>query len=351
MEKVSASETKRIITAIKRRDPLTDDPWSLFYRPHRRIQSGPDEAVVRQPLEELGLDSDEIKQINKMLRRKQMERLRARERRPVGNKQSVVEAKKLLRRWVEEQRRYAKRLRPLQLPWDLFVVLNRPFLIWANPTQGLLDSKIVASNSTAQFDADYNDQIPTADHSAFAWLAFFFLWQNDRTAKDLSAQTHLFVQGHGDCLAVTDWWKPLSTTDSEFSWDASFRIMFWERGSGTDVPFQASQRAHIKDLDSFAEDIPGYRRVDKTTNVSQQVPLSYTHLIVPPRQVIVFAVALHVTSTLYHSVAWASPSRPLVTLSSIEAISGAADSHCKSDFSADQGFLGCPFVNLEIRSI
>jgi len=39
MGKVSASETKRIITAIKRRDPLTDDPWSLFYRPHRRISS------------------------------------------------------------------------------------------------------------------------------------------------------------------------------------------------------------------------------------------------------------------------------------------------------------------------
>src|SRR5262245_58055845 len=153
MGKVSASETKRIITAIKRRDPLTDDPWSLFYRPHRRIHSVPHhQAVVRQSLEELGLDANKIKQINKTLKRKQTERLRVRERLPVGNEQSIVEAKKLLRRWVEKHRRSAKRLRPFHLPATTTVSIDKPFLIWAGPTQDLIGSNAVASNSRAQFD-------------------------------------------------------------------------------------------------------------------------------------------------------------------------------------------------------
>jgi hypothetical protein len=280
----------------------------------------------------LGLD--EIKQISKTLKRKQMKRLRAREKRPVGNKQSIVEAKKQLRRWVEKQRRSAKQLRPFHLPATTTVVLDTPFLVWANPSGGVIDSKAEASNSTAQFGVNYTEDIPTGDHTAFAWLAFFFLWQNDiDSAKAVSTQTNLFVKGQGDCFALSDLYVPFSTALSEFSWDASFRIMFWEHGSGTDVPFQASQRAHITDLRSAAENIPFFRSSRHMTNVSQQVPLSYTNLIVPPGQLIVFAVSLHVSSTLDDG--------------------GSPDgtSWCDSDFWGDLGFLACPFVELQVTAL
>jgi hypothetical protein len=186
----------------------------------------------------------------------------------------------------------------------------------------------VASNSTAQLDVYYGDNIPTGDHTAFAWLAFFFLWQNDiDSAKAVSAQTNLFVKGYGDCLALANIWVPFSTAISESSWDASFRIMFWEHGSVTDVPFQASQRAHITDLRSVAMNIPWFRQSRHSTNVSQQVPLSYTNLIVPPGQLIVFAVSLHVTSTLDRG------------------------GDCASYFDGDLGFLACPFVELQVTAL
>ena len=337
MGKVSAPEIKQIITAIKRRDPLTDASWSLFHRPHRRTHIGPDEAAVRRSLEESGLDFDEIKQINKTLRRKQMERLRARESRSVGNKQSIAETKKLLRRWVEERRRSAKRLRPIRPPaLPTTVFLDTPFLIWANPPSGLIDSKAEAWNSTAQFGLDYSDEIPTEDNTAldntaFTWVTFYFLWENDSDSTKVvdTAQTNLFVKGHGDCYARAGYIPLWDIAYSDFDWDASFRIMFWEGGFGTDVPYEASQRAHIANLDVFDYASPywpiwpfkgGDRRL---IDVSQQYPLAYSNLIVPPGQPIVFAVSLHVRSELYGG-GW-----------------------CNSLFWNDLGFVACPYVELQ----
>jgi hypothetical protein len=335
MGKVSAPEMKRIITAIKRRDPLTDASWSLFHRPHRRIHTGPDEAAIRRSLEEAGLDFDEIKQINNTLRRKQMERLRARERRSVGNKQSIAEAKKLLRRWVEERRRSAKQLppfRPPALPTTVF--LNTPFLIWANPPSGLIDSKAEARNSTAQFGVDYFDEIPTEDHNAFTWVIFYFLWENDSdsTKVVVSTQTNLFVKGHGDCYARAGYIPVWDVAYCDFDWDASFRIMFWEGGSGTDVPYQASQRVHIANLGAldaaqpYWPIFPFFKGDRNLIDVSQQYPLAYSNLIVPPGQLILFAVSLHVRSEL-DGGGW-----------------------CNSLFWGDYGFVACPFVELQIAA-
>ena len=139
MGKINASEMKRIIAAMKRRDPLTDATGSLFQRPHRRMHRGPDEGSIRRSLEESGLDFDEIKKINKTLRRGQMERLRAREKQPARDEPSIATAKEVLHRWVEEQRRGAERFPPLNPPkFPARVYLDTPFLIWANPPSGLL---------------------------------------------------------------------------------------------------------------------------------------------------------------------------------------------------------------------
>jgi hypothetical protein len=197
----------------------------------------------------------------------------------------------------------------------------------------------VASNSRAQFDVEYYDNIP-GDHFAYAWLAFFFLWQNDNvSAKAVSAQTNLFVQGLGNCLAVASWAVPLSTAECDLWWDASFRIMFWEHGSGTDVQFQASQRANIippPDLRALAENVFGAYRIDSEyAEITKQVPLSYTNLVVRPGQVIVFAVALHVTSYLDNG-GFPSPDGPNWVLSRLYE---------------PFGFVGCPFVELQVTAL
>jgi hypothetical protein len=220
------------------------------------------------------------------------------------------------------------------------VFLDKPFLIWAGPTNDLIGSNAVASNSTAQFDVEYNDNIP-GDHRAFAWLAFFFIWQNDiDSAKAVSAQTNLFVRGQGNCGAVANYLVPLSSAECDLWWDASFRIMFWEHGSGTDVPPQASQKANIippPDLRAIAENVFGAYRIDvEYAEVSQQVPLSYTNLVVRPGQVIVFAVSLHVTSYLDGGSFGPSPDSPSWVLSRLYE---------------PFGFVGCPFVELQVTAL
>ena len=332
MEKVSASEMKRIIAAMKGRDPLTDASWNLFDRPHRRTHRVPDESAVRRSFEELGLDLDEIQQINKSLGRKQIERLRARERHLIGNKRSIAEAKKLLRRWVEERRRSAKRLRPFRPPaLPITVFLDTPFLIWANPANGLIDSKAEAWNSTAQFGVDYTDEIAAEDNNAYTWAIFYFIWQNesDSTKVVTSVQSNLFVKGHGDCYARAGYIPEWDIAYSNFDWDATFRIMFWDGRSGIDVPFQASQRAHIADrsaLDQaqFYWPIWPFKGDRHLIDVSQQSSLAYSNLIVPPGQSILFAVSLHVRSQL------------------------GGGGWCSSLFWSDFGFLACPFVELQI---
>ena len=72
------------------------------------------------------------------------------------------------------------------------------------------------------------------------------------------------------------------------------------------------------------------------TNVSQQVPLSYTNLVVRPGQVIVFAVSLHVTSYLDGGSFGPSPDSPSWVLSRLNE---------------PFGFLGCPFVELQVTAL
>src|SRR5438046_9665254 len=107
MAKTSGSELQRIIAALKRRDPVADSAKKMLDFPRRLIRRGRDEESLRQSLEKAGLDFDEIKKINKKLRRGQLDRLRAQEKRSNQDEESVSEAKKVLHGWVEEQRRNA----------------------------------------------------------------------------------------------------------------------------------------------------------------------------------------------------------------------------------------------------
>ncbi len=176
----------------------------------------------------------------------------------------------------------SKALRALAAQGDFFpnpsFNLDTPFLIWTTPSLALADFATVPFGSWAKF------RVATSAYRGTQKVGFYFYWTNpfDSYAV-INAATFLSATGH--LRAHAPWTVGVNTSQLE----ATARFGLWF-GFPNDVDSTAYAAEFLGSIGAFGSTFTG-----GDTNgsaVSAGVSLSKTQFAVPPRQGVVFEVAL-----------------------------------------------------------
>jgi hypothetical protein len=285
-------------------------------------------------VKQAGLDFDEIKKINHTLNLGQRKRLRAMEKRPIRDDKAVAVALKTLRRGLEERRRRAEGSvtgggGPTR------VYLDTPFMIQANKPDRLLGSNIKASNSTASFLVNYQNEINSDNNGASDFLTFSFVWLNDSTQEaQVNTEALLVLKGEADCFAHPGHFPLINYAVSGTAWSAELQILeMWNHPPTSPLfdPEQWAQNIVFQECD-YRSKFPwpdfGDRQI---TDIFQAYPLVHRGFFTVPRNgSLVFQVILDIESTLSGG-GWCTSN-----FSPTESVSG--------------GFVLCPFVELQVST-
>jgi hypothetical protein len=200
-----------------------------------------------------------------------------------------------------------------------YVVLEKAFLIWATPSNMLVDSLADAFNNFAKIERRNSS-------SGRDELNFYFLWENPRDEHSV-INIECSVGVRGVCTASADSGF-LSGGSSSLTIRAELQPLEWWNQPPTTPLQQSSQIQDVVTISSSGGIFWGLgRRIigieTPSLIVSSQYDLQHTLFAVPPRGVVV----LKVTVSLDYSV---------------------DDGSIEVDFSRDDFSLRCPFVLLGI---
>jgi len=168
-------------------------------------------------------------------------------------------------------------------------LLNKPFLIWANPPSSLEESEIVPSNSWAKgrMRSDHRHVIVGFQ------ISFYYLWTNPRDTY-LLADVHAYLTFNGYAFVTADsGFFPNEQRYAKARVTGSLFILEWWNQPPTSPPGQASQQITAANLsvDTSGWDNPGAIGGGR---IFRGYDLSYTQLIAPPGGTVVFRVLVNV---------------------------------------------------------
>lgn len=155
--------------------------------------------------------------------------------------------------------------------------LDTPFLIWSTPLLDI-DSAAIPFGSSAKF------RLATSQYQGVQKVGFYFYWANPfQDYAVINAATFMSANGH--LRAHAPWTIGVNT--SEVTATAQLGLSFgWPR-PGT---YQETEGVYLGGTGAFAQTFIGGD--SNATTISAGVSLNRTMFAVPPREVVVFEVAL-----------------------------------------------------------
>jgi hypothetical protein len=241
---------------------------------------------------------------------------------------------KRFRHGIDGRRKALEQLATIAQPYKpTFIVLNTPFLIWANRFLGqsneplgtdiLIDSHIEPLNNWAKILLNYatGDVIFATDR-----LNFYFLWSNE-TGTDALVNVVSYLTLNGSCRvhANSSFWHGLATPNfSQVSIDAELSVFEWWNNPPTEPLSEASQLQNVSSL--LKAEGGEFTGDGKSTLVSANAQLTYNIFRIPRNDVAVFEVGL--------SLNW-----------------GISDGNVNVDFSFEDNLVLCPYLQLEVLTV
>jgi hypothetical protein len=210
-----------------------------------------------------------------------------------------------------------------------YLALERPFLIWPTHRIDLVDTTVVPWNSRARITFEQNGMEGGGLTGAGIGpagteeLGFWFLWEN--TADRYAVVTiNGFLILNGFCTAFSPGGYMDGTRSATVQLDANLEIFeWWKQPATTPLTQEAQTRTMLRlEVDSsgwFDDDQSEYALIYRGTG------LGYDQLTVPPRSVLAIKVAL---SVFYH----------------------LGEGKVAVDFASGEFDVGCPFVQLAVRT-
>jgi hypothetical protein len=208
---------------------------------------------------------------------------------------------KRFRHGIEGRRKALEQLAIIAQPYTpAFVVLNTPFLIWANRflphsdeplgTDILIDSHIEPLNNWAKILLNYGKD----DDVFFATdrLNFYFFWRNE-TGSDAVVNVVSYLTINGSCrvhATSSIWHGWLTPNFAQVSIDAKLSVFEWWNEPPTEPLSEAGQQQNVvpqlkAEGGEFSDD-------GKSTLVSANCQLAYNIFRIPSNDVAVFEVGL-----------------------------------------------------------
>src|SRR5688572_24067010 len=177
MKVITPASLKRATTAANR--------FGSLYPVRPRLEKSADRRILEKALGGLSAEirSREFKRVVAE-HRKQLDRLVQR-----GETAAIRQARQLikpLRHNIEAQFKAVSQLASgkLQLGPPVYIMLDKPFLIWAQPSNILYDSRLIAGQSFAKIKIASNKSSKSQKYPGGGsvpipdTLSFYFLWQN-----------------------------------------------------------------------------------------------------------------------------------------------------------------------------
>ena len=207
-----------------------------------------------------------------------------------------------------------------------YIELDQPFLIWATPTNQLIDTHYEPLNSWAKVRSDVSGDNVLASHE----LSFYFLWQND-TGSDavVNVESYLMLQGRAEIHASHGWfWSPLwgqsTIGEIDYSLGTNLTILEWWNQPPTQPVDQVGQHQTILSLSvngGWGFLSPGKTKFADIASVSH---LYYDGLLVPNGKSVVFQVRTDMNYVAFNTCSgW-------------------------TDFSFGNNEVICPYLHLEV---
>jgi hypothetical protein len=322
MVTISPSEVERVVSALPNRRVL-DFPRRII-QPHSAEFLANERKLaetIRASLKKSGI---EVEKIEKTLADNQ------KEQRAIVEKEQTEAYKRLpqmdtLRHGIDARFKAFEFLTSTNvIKATTFVVLDTPFLIWAQPSNVLTASHIEPRNSTAnirhEVDSDSLDDTP--GNSEIVSVGFYFQWENSslNPAVLLNVSSHLAVKGLWECSASAGLIFP---DDAGVEAEVNLHLYEWWNQPPTML---TAPREIIFDMEvdgGFALGGPG---TNAFTWVFNGYDVKFTSLVVPPKGVVVFEVTLDT---------WI----------------GFCGDPCTADIKIDgsDSSVLCPFVQFEVR--
>jgi len=300
MAKITPSEVKRVISAMKNRRELA----LLQANRERRAQILASQRKVEKRLQPLltkvGLDLNKIEKIETILVENQKELRRTLEKRTTHVDKVFARIKDTFRHAIDARVKaleLANRAKPRAAP--TFILLDTPFFIWAEPSNWLIDSHVSRKESFAKvrFTESAKDQLPRIPHR----VSFYYVWQNDEsdTTALLNVATYLVLKGWCEASVGPPDLRPIPAR-ADLDVSAELALFEWWNQPPTSPLFQKSQTAEALSLTASAFG-PFSSGDTETENVFNGYDPRYSLFAVPPKGVAVFQVSMNTLYSVYGS--------------------------------------------------
>lgn len=316
MAQLSKSEMQSLITAMKKRKPKPVLGRSLAqYKQvaalRRKIGNRIEPVLVKA-----GLDVGKIK---KILAERQTEVQRISKAQTAQIKKQFADREKSVRQSVKNSYKALQQLvNPLQPPAvPTFITLDTPFLIWPSPWGILTSQHIEPSKNQAKIFSTIGttDQIPVIDETQS--VSFYFHWVNPSNSPavvNISSPVLLF--GSVEAFADQDWFD--SDANAQCLVSLSIEMVQPETAGEVNISLGGVIIGGSA-LDSYITGDDG----DLTDFFASLFPIFSNGLSVAPNATAVFEVT-------------------------VQFYCHAATGWAHVDFNNNGGFIGCPFVKLEL---
>jgi hypothetical protein len=319
MIQLSKAEMQRLITAMKNRKPKP--VLRPNFAEHRRIAALG--RKIRKRIEPVfakaGLD---VEKINKILAEGRSELRQIKKVKTAHIKKYFADREKSVRQSIENSYKALQQLaNPLQPPpFSTWITLDTPFLIWPRPWGILTFQHIEPGKNRAQIFSTTatTAQNPVIDEAQS--VSFYFLWVNPSNSPAVvNISSPVLVFGSIEAFANLDWFDD----DSWSSCEGSIIIQMVQPETAGEV------NIGLGEVDvggsAFGELITGdVGDDDHTLFFASQFPILSNGLSIAPNATAVFEVMVQFGSYVTNN-GW---------------------THL--DFNNNGGFIGCPFVKLEV---
>jgi len=319
MARISASEVKRVITAL--RDRRERGHIQANRELSAQIDSSQRKAGKRLQslLAETGLD---VKKLEPVLNEHQRELRRILEKRPTPSSKSASAGTRATVRKAIDARVKTLELANTVQPHaaSTFVVLDAPFLVFANPSNWLFDSHVSRKESFAKVRFQEKLEPPHIIPKVHD-VTFVYVWENPSEHFALvNVETYVVLKGF--CLtSVQPRIAQFLGAHSRLSVHAGLTLLEWWNQPPTTPLFQKSQEVEALGLHAYAPFLSGDT---EDQNLFDGYDLKYSLFAVPPKGVAVFYVNMFTKQT--------------------------TDGHAFYivDFLAKDSLVLCPYVQLEV---
>jgi hypothetical protein len=295
MAKITPSEVKRVVAAMKRRRELgllqaDGERRAQILAIQRRVAKR-----VQPLLTKAGFD---VKKIDTVLAENQKEVRRILEQRPTHADKVFTRIKDTFRHAIDS------RVKALELAngaqphaASTFILLDKPLLIFADPSNFLFDSHVSRKESFAKvsFKKSGQELLPQVHE-----VTFYYFWENpsENTAL-VNIATYLVLKGF--CEASVD--RPSLGNFYAFGdlhIRAELEILEWWNQPPTSPLFQTSQKVEALHfhVNAFGPFSPGET---KLKHLFDGYDLKYSLFAVPPKRAAVFRVSMSATHWVWQS--------------------------------------------------